>query len=75
MGTMTQRELMDILGERIRKVHAADKLTPNDLNIIDSEVRLAKQFTNGADVMLRTAKLASEHKSAEIDTLKKTIGV
>ena len=38
-------------------------------------VRLAKQFTNSTDVTLRTAKLATEHKSPEIDSLKNRIGI
>lgn len=71
----TQEELNELLGKEIRKVCAADKLTKNDLDKGDMIVRLAKQFTNSTDITLRTAKLSTEHKSPEINSLKDRVGI
>lgn len=62
---MTEKELQDVLGERINAMLNLDDLTEDEQRFefhrSDMISRLAKQMINNADVVLRTDKLVASN--------------
>lgn len=58
---MKVHDIMTLLGETIADLHATpytDKAFDSILKRAEYEAKLAKQFINGADITLRTDKMA-----------------
>ncbi len=75
---MTEKELQDVLGERINAMLNLDDLTEDEQRFefqrSDMISRLAKQMINNADVILRTDKLIAEGKLMSDSIISKVIG-
>ena len=75
---MTEKELQDVLGERINAMLNLDDLTEDqqrfEFQRSDMISRLAKQMINNADVILRTDKLIAEGKLMSDSIISKVIG-
>lgn len=75
---MTEKELQDVLGERINAMLNLDNLSEDEQRFefqrSDMISRLAKQMINNADVILRTDKLIAEGKLMSDSIISKVIG-
>ena len=75
---MTQKELQEVLGERINAMLNLDDLSEDDQKFefqrSDMISRLAKQMINNADVILRTDKLIAEGKLMSTSIISQVIG-
>ena len=75
---MTQKELQEVLGERIKAMLNLDDLSEDDQKFefqrSDMISRLAKQMINNADVILRTDKLIAEGKLMSTSIISQVIG-
>lgn len=75
---MTQKELQNVLGDRIEAMLKLDDLSDDEQRFefqrSDMISRLAKQMINNADVILRTDKLIAEGKLMSESTISKVIG-
>lgn len=76
-NTMTVLEVEKILGDRIR-VCLADDLTPEERAEENEQTALilglAKQFINGADLVLRHESLQAKVKNLKDSKMEKLIG-
>jgi len=75
---MTQKELQDVLGDRIEAMLKLDDLSDDEQRFefqrSDMISRLAKQMINNADVILRTDKLIAEGKLMSSSIISSVIG-